>query len=156
MMMSKVNLCLVCTCKPSGFQRTFLSRAGVELSVFWGLFFSVRMTPQGSSRRALTRFFSCHPTWGTHTADSYNYGVEKCNWESSKNATPSEPTVVEVERKFQLKKQFLNISEVIFAACWGDDILQPSVVTNGDQSSCSISVISIQSEPILTSDPWHQ
>ena len=50
------------TCRPRGFQRTFLSRAGVELSVFCGLFFSVRMTPHGSSLRAFTRFFSCHPT----------------------------------------------------------------------------------------------
>lgn len=57
----------VFTCRPSGFQRTFLSRAGVELRVFWGLFFSVRMTPHGSSLRALTRFFSCQPTWGAHT-----------------------------------------------------------------------------------------
>ncbi|TNN33936.1 hypothetical protein EYF80_055905 [Liparis tanakae] len=50
------------TSGPSGFQRTFLSSAGVELRVFWGLFFSVRMTPHGSSLRALTRFFSCQPT----------------------------------------------------------------------------------------------
>lgn len=57
---------LVFTCKPSGFQRTFLSRAGVELRVFWGLFFSVRMTPHGSSLRAFTRFFSCQPTWEAH------------------------------------------------------------------------------------------
>lgn len=58
----------LCTCRPSGFQRTFLSRAGVELSVFWGLFFSVRITPHGSSLRALTRFLSCQPTCGTQTA----------------------------------------------------------------------------------------
>lgn len=30
----EVNVRSDCTCKPSGFQRTFLSRAGVELSVF--------------------------------------------------------------------------------------------------------------------------
>lgn len=57
----------VFTCRPSGFQRTFLSRAGVELNVFWGLFFSVRMTPHGSSLKALTRFLSCQPTYGTQS-----------------------------------------------------------------------------------------
>lgn len=55
----------VFTWRPSGFQRTFLSRAGVELNVFWGLFFKVRMTPHGSSLKALTRFLSCQPTCGT-------------------------------------------------------------------------------------------
>lgn len=62
-----VRVLLTFTCRPRGFQRTFLSRAGVELRVFWGLFFSVRMTPHGSSLKALTRFFSCQPTWRAHT-----------------------------------------------------------------------------------------
>lgn len=43
-------------------------------------------------------------------------------------------------------KQFLNISKIILAACWGEmlweDVLQPSVATNSDQSSRSISVLS--------------
>lgn len=58
------------TCRLSGFQRTFLSRAGVELKVFCGLFFSVRMTPHGSSLKALTRFFSCQPTCGEQTHET--------------------------------------------------------------------------------------
>lgn len=51
------------TCRASGFQRAFFSSAGVEPRVFCGLFFSVRMTPPGSSRRQLTKFFNCQPTW---------------------------------------------------------------------------------------------
>lgn len=54
------------TCRASGFQRAFFSSAGVEPRVFCGLFFSVRMTPLGSSRRQLTKFFSCQPTWKTN------------------------------------------------------------------------------------------
>lgn len=70
--MSSINtqVLYVFTCRLSGFQRTFLSRAGVELKVFWGLFFSVRMTPHGSSLKALTRFFSCQPTCGEQTHET--------------------------------------------------------------------------------------
>lgn len=52
------------TCGTGGFQRMFLSGAGVKPVVPEGLFFRSRITPLGSSRSLTTRFFSCHPTCG--------------------------------------------------------------------------------------------
>lgn len=50
------------TCRANGFHLMFFSRAGVDVSVLWGRFFSVRVTPAGSPRNKFTRFFSCQPT----------------------------------------------------------------------------------------------
>lgn len=50
------------TCRANGFHLMFLSRAGVEVSVLCGRFFSVRVTPAGSPRNRFTKFFSCQPT----------------------------------------------------------------------------------------------
>lgn len=50
------------TCRANGFHLMFLSRAGVEVSVLCGRFFSVRVTPAGSPRNKFTKFFSCQPT----------------------------------------------------------------------------------------------
>ena len=60
-------LCCVPTCCAGGFQRMFLSGAGVNPAVPVGLFLRSRITPLGSSRSLTTRFFSCHPTWCTDT-----------------------------------------------------------------------------------------
>lgn len=69
---------LVCLCTPTcgtgGFQRMFLSGAGVKPVVPVGLFLRSRNTPLGSSRSLTTRFFSCHPTWctGTHANKAFD------------------------------------------------------------------------------------
>lgn len=62
------------TCGTGGFQRMFLSGAGVKPVVPVGLFLRSRSTPLGSSRSLTTRFFSCHPTWctGTHANKAFS------------------------------------------------------------------------------------
>lgn len=51
------------TCRARGFHLIFFSKAGAEVSMLWGRFFKVKITPLGSSRSAFTKFFNCHPTW---------------------------------------------------------------------------------------------
>lgn len=51
------------TCRARGFHLMFFSRAGAEVSVLWGRFFRVNVTPAGSPRRELTKFFNCQPTY---------------------------------------------------------------------------------------------
>lgn len=73
---------LVCLCTPTcgtgGFQRMFLSGAGVKPVVPVGLFLRSRSTPLGSSRSLTTRFFSCHPTWctGTHANKVFSTSIQ--------------------------------------------------------------------------------
>lgn len=57
------------TCGTGGFQRMFLSGAGVKPVVLEGLFFRSRITPFGSSRSLTTRFFSCQPTLYTQNSE---------------------------------------------------------------------------------------
>lgn len=50
------------TCRARGFQRMFFSRAGAELRVLCGRFFSVRDTTPLSARSEPTRLRNCQPT----------------------------------------------------------------------------------------------
>lgn len=54
------------TCRARGFHLMFFSKAGADVRVLWGRFFSVRVTPAGLLRKEFTRFFSCQPTYTSH------------------------------------------------------------------------------------------
>lgn len=54
------------TCRARGFHLMFFSKAGADVRVLWGRFFSVRVTPAGLLRKEFTRFFSCQPTYMSH------------------------------------------------------------------------------------------
>lgn len=83
---SKEEVCvLVCMCiytwGTGGFQRMFLSGAGVKPVVPVGLFFRRRTTPLGSSLSLITRFFSCQPTWltGCEHTETRTQSISMCS-----------------------------------------------------------------------------
>lgn len=120
----------VCTWGTGGFQRMFLSGAGVNPVVPVGLFFRRRTTPLGSSLSLTTRFFSCQPTWrpagGHRELRSHHGWWPKCriligriytsSSKSSKICVVSWPHIfysgLKSSRKFRFKSRF-KVSEKI-------------------------------------------